>query len=54
MAWRLVWLTPLAGEPGFAPETEALSLALPYIDTLGDGSRLDAICTHVLTLTRAA
>lgn len=54
MAWRLDWLTPLAADPDFAPRTEALSQILPLLDSLSDGSRLDAICDHVLNLARAA
>ena len=29
---RLVWLNPLAGRPGFAPDTRGMQAALPYID----------------------
>ena len=28
--------------------------ARPYLDGLADGSRLEAVCAHVLSLTRAA
>ncbi|OGN83436.1 MAG: hypothetical protein A2X23_04605 [Chloroflexi bacterium GWC2_73_18] len=30
--WRLIWLDPLAGTPGFAPLTAGLRAALPYVD----------------------
>ena len=50
IAWRTIWLTPLAAEPGFAPRTAALSAARPYLDELGDGSSLQCICAHVLDL----
>jgi uncharacterized protein len=39
---RVVWLNPLAGRAGFAPETRGMRAALPYVDdflpvgTLGD------------------
>jgi hypothetical protein len=29
---RVVWLNPLAGRPGFAPETRGLQAALPHVD----------------------
>lgn len=54
LAWRLDWLTPLAGDAGFAPRTEALQAVLPWLTSLSDGSRTNAIAAHVLTLARAA
>lgn len=54
LAWRVDWLTPLAGDDGYTPRTEALQAVLPWLDSLGDGSRLEAITTRVLTLARAA
>lgn len=50
LAWRIEWLTPLAGSPGFRPQTEALEAILPFIDRLGDASSLDRLCHHVLSL----
>ncbi len=50
LAWRLVWLTPLAADPGFAPRTAGLAAAQPFLDELGDGSSLERICAHVLDL----
>ena len=35
-AWRLSWLTPLAADAGFRPETAALAAAAPYLDDLED------------------
>jgi uncharacterized protein len=31
---RLIWLDPLAGRPGFAPDTVGLRAAMPYVDEL--------------------
>jgi uncharacterized protein with von Willebrand factor type A (vWA) domain len=31
---RLIWLDPLAGRPGFAPETVGLRAVMPYVDEL--------------------
>ena len=54
LSWRLDWLTPLAAEEGYAPETEALSAILPYLDDLANGSDVAAVCDHILNLARAA
>lgn len=29
---RVIWLNPLAGKPGFAPETRGMRTVLPYVD----------------------
>ncbi|MGI9401337.1 MAG: vWA domain-containing protein [Rhizobiaceae bacterium] len=47
-AWQLHWLTPLAGDDDFSPETEALKAVLPYLDGLGDGSSIAAITRQIL------
>lgn len=52
MAWRLDWLTPLAADRAFAPETEALAAVRPYLDSLSDGGRIQAVCDHMLTMAR--
>lgn len=52
-AWRIDWLTPLAGDSDFAPRTEALTAVLPYLDSLSDGSSISAISRHVLDLADA-
>jgi uncharacterized protein with von Willebrand factor type A (vWA) domain len=43
-SWRLAWLTPLAADPAFTPQTEALRAILPIIDYLGDGSGIGPLC----------
>ncbi|MEP3277292.1 MAG: VWA domain-containing protein [Stappiaceae bacterium] len=53
IAWRVDWLTPLASDQGYEPKTEALSTVLPYLTSLSDGSRTEALCDHVLTMTMA-
>ena len=52
LAWRVSWLTPLAADPGFRPETTALAAIAPYLDDLGDGSSPEALCGHMLSLGR--
>jgi uncharacterized protein with von Willebrand factor type A (vWA) domain len=53
LAWRTVWLTPLAAGAGFEPRTAALSAARPFLDELGNGGSLQDICAHVLDLAMA-
>ena len=50
IAWRIVWLTPLAADPAFEPRTAGLVAAQPYLDKLGDGGSIDSICAQVLDL----
>ena len=50
LAWRLSWLTPLAADPNFKPQTEALKAILPFVDDLVDGSSITSVCQHVLSL----
>lgn len=35
---RIIWLNPLAGQAGFAPETRGMRAALPFIDDLVPGA----------------
>ena len=53
LAWRVSWLTPLAADPEFRPETTALAAIAPFLDDLGDGSSPEALCGHLLSLGRA-
>jgi uncharacterized protein with von Willebrand factor type A (vWA) domain len=53
LAWRISWLTPLAADPRYRPETNALKSILPLIDDLADGGSTERLCTHVLNLSRA-
>jgi uncharacterized protein len=52
-AWHLTWMTPLAADPDFIPQTAALQSILPLIDALADGSSTERLCHHVLTLAHA-
>ena len=52
LAWRLSWLTPLAADAGFRPETAALAAVLPWLDDLGDGASPERLGAHVLGLGR--
>jgi hypothetical protein len=48
LAWRLDWLTPLAADPAFRPQTAGLAGSLPYIDHLADGSSIRSVARHIL------
>ena len=53
IAWRTVWLTPLAAGRGFEPRTAGLCAARPFLDELGCGGSLQDICARVLDLAKA-
>ena len=52
LAWRLSWLTPLAADAGFRPESAALAAILPWLDDLGDGATPARLRAHLLGLGR--
>jgi len=54
IAWRVSWLTPLAGDPEYSPETGALKLVLPFLHELGNSSSIEAMCHHTLQMARSA
>lgn len=49
-AHRIDWLTPLAIDPDYRPETEALRLIAPALASLGNGGSTARICRHILSL----
>src|SRR5215510_2425386 len=51
-AWHLSWLTPLAADPGYRPETAALKSILPHLDALADAGSTARLCHHVLDLAQ--
>lgn len=53
-AWRLSWLSPLASDPAYRPQTRAMAAIRPMLDDLADGGSTAALCAHVLNLARAA
>jgi len=54
LSWQLRWLTPLAGDAGYRPETAAMQAIAPYLDAIEDGSSVAALCQRVLNLSREA
>jgi uncharacterized protein len=51
-AWHLSWMSPLAGELGYRPETAALKSILPHLDALADAGSTERLCHHVLNLAQ--
>lgn len=43
LAYRVVWVNPRAGAPGFAPRAGGMAAALPYCDALVSGHSLRAL-----------
>lgn len=50
LAWHIAWLSPLAADPRYVPETAALVAARPYIDELVDGASVESLCRYVLNV----
>ena len=48
LAWRMDWLTPLAGDSGYRPETSGLRAIMPYLDAFGDASSIENMVNHLL------
>ena len=49
-AHRIDWLSPLAGDPDFRPDTQVLRAVRPLIDVLADGSSTAKACRHILSI----
>jgi uncharacterized protein with von Willebrand factor type A (vWA) domain len=54
LAQHILWLNPLARDPGFRPETAAMQQILPYLDHLAEGSTQEAMAREILAFGRAA
>ena len=54
LAWSVLWLSPLAADPTYRPETGAMRAILPLLDRLGDGSTPPAIATEILGFRKGA
>jgi uncharacterized protein len=52
-AWRIDWLSPLAADPAYQPQTEGLAAVYPMLASLADGGSTAALCRHVLALKGA-
>jgi uncharacterized protein with von Willebrand factor type A (vWA) domain len=54
LAWAILWLTPLAADASYVPQTEALVAILPDISHLGSAADTGALCREVLEFSRRA
>ena len=54
IAWRITWLSPLAGDADYRVDTDALKAVLPHVHHLGAGHSVDALCNEVLDMARIA
>lgn len=52
LAWGVLWLSPLASDPRYRPETGAMRSILPLLDRLGDGGSPAAIADEILGFPR--
>ena len=49
-AWQVHWLSPLAADARFVPETAALKSILPVLDGLAGAASVANVCDYVLSL----
>lgn len=49
-ARHLLWLSPLAGDPRYRPETAAIKAILPIVGRIGDGSSAQRIVDSLVTI----
>ncbi len=54
LAWSVLWLTPLAADAQFQPQTAALRAIAPMIDRLGNGSGPQAVAQEILKFAKGA
>jgi uncharacterized protein with von Willebrand factor type A (vWA) domain len=52
LAWSTLWLSPLASDPAYRPETEAMKAIAPLLDRLGDGSGPAAMAHEILSFSK--
>lgn len=51
-AHRIDWLSPLAADADYRPQTEALAAVRPLLASLVNGGTTAAVCRHILSLGR--
>lgn len=54
LSWSVLWLTPLAADAGYRPQTGALLAILPLIDRIGNGAAPQAIAAEILSFSKGA
>jgi uncharacterized protein with von Willebrand factor type A (vWA) domain len=53
LAYRLVWVNPHRGKPGYAPLAAGMAAVLPYLDDFVAGHSLTALEELVRVIARA-
>jgi uncharacterized protein with von Willebrand factor type A (vWA) domain len=53
LAYKLIWVSPHAGRPGFAPTAGGLAAVLPQVDALVAGHTVAALETLLSEVHRA-
>lgn len=48
--WRLSWLSPLASDERYRPQTQAMAAIAPLLDEIAPAGSTEALCAHVLGL----
>lgn len=54
LSWSTLWLSPLAADPAYRPDTEAMRMILPMIDHIGDGSSAGTLADEVISFAKGA
>jgi len=54
LAWGVLWLSPLAADPAYSPQTGAMQAILPMLDRLGAGDAPPAIAREILAFAKGA
>ena len=54
LSWSVLWLSPLAADPAYRPETGAMQAILPMLDRLGDGSSPASLAREILAYSKGA
>lgn len=54
LAWAILWLTPLAADASYVPQTEAMTAILPDLSRLGSAADTASLCREVLDFSRRA
>lgn len=54
LSWSTLWLSPLAADPAYRPDTQAMQMILPMIDHLGDGNTAQSLAHEVISFAKGA
>ncbi|MEQ8659078.1 MAG: VWA domain-containing protein [Hyphomicrobiales bacterium] len=54
LSWSTLWLSPLAADPAYRPDTQAMAMVLPMIDNIVDGSSAQTLAHEVISFAKGA